>query len=61
MSGSEWIAAENERWIVEQCRSCPLPGYLIVRAKVPASRLGEPCWQRDRLPRPIPAARRSLN
>ncbi len=33
---SELVAYEDPWFVVEQCRDCPLPGYLIVRSKVPA-------------------------
>jgi len=41
MLGSEWTAGEDQWFVVEQCRRCPLPGYLIVRPKIRGSNLEE--------------------
>jgi diadenosine tetraphosphate (Ap4A) HIT family hydrolase len=41
MPASEWIASEDQWFVVEQCRRCPVPGYLIVRAKTRGSNLDD--------------------
>lgn len=40
VADSEWIAYENDWFVVEQCRRCLLPGYLVVRSRRHALSLG---------------------
>ncbi len=36
MARSDLVVHDGRWFVVEQCRDCPLPGYLIVQAKTPA-------------------------
>ncbi len=40
MALPEWVVLEDGSFVVEQCLGCPLPGYVIVRSKVPVLDLG---------------------